>query len=186
MRRVSSNFRQLTARLSRAIAAVAVVSVFALPLRADSVRLVNGDMLKGHVESLNEQQLVIRSENFGEMKIPRHRVQTIMFGDKPLPTAASKQPAAAGVGQQPMPAIQNPQSQQQLNRMMQQALGGDGGTRDLRQSIESTRKGLQDLKKDIGNESSAQAIDSYIKMFELFGNIIPPTQAQPQQPSEQE
>lgn len=155
---------------------------------ADSVRLTNGDTIVGTVVSLNEQQLVVESENFGQMKIPREKVAIIGLGDTPL-----AQPPAAGIPAAPaaggeIPSLQNPQIRQQVDSLLQQALGGGlGGAGDMRQQMESTRRGLQDLQKDLGPGSSADALDGYIKLFEIFGGsgaAVPPPQ--PEEPPSEE
>lgn len=150
---------------------------------ADSIRLTNGDTIVGAVVSLDDEQLVVESENFGEMKIPRDKVAIIGLGDAPLAQApasavpsAPSAPAASGE----IPSLQNPQVRQQIDHLLQQALGGGiGGSGDMRQQMESTRRGLQDLQKDLGPGSSADALDGYIKLFEMFGGGGAGVQRQP-------
>lgn len=151
---------------------------------ADSIRLVNGDTIVGKVVSLDENQLVLDSENFGQMKIPRQKVAIIGLGDTPLTqglaSGASAPPAAPGAPAAPgeLPSMQNPQVRQQLDFLLQQALGGGDG--DMRQQMQATRKGLQELQKDLGPGASADALDGYIKMFELFGGGAAPNPSQPE------
>jgi hypothetical protein len=60
----------------------------------------------------------------------------------------------------------------QVNQLLQQALGGrDVG--DLQQSINKTKNDLKKLQQDMKSTPEAGALDSYIQMFELFGNLVP-------------
>ncbi|KAA5542258.1 hypothetical protein FYK55_15770 [Roseiconus nitratireducens] len=141
---------------------------------ADSIRLTNGDTIRGEVTSLNEKELVIESDNFGQMKIPREKVDLIALGDTPLEERLQRAPAStAPVGpttSDAMPSMQNPQVQQQVNRLLQQALGGGfGGIGTMQQDLQKTQRGLKDLQRDLGPGPSADALDGYIKMFEMFG-----------------
>ena len=141
---------------------------------ADSVRLTNGDIIRGEVVSLGEQELTIRSENFGEMRVPRNKVELIALGDKSieemLRPAPGQQPVPQQSGVGAMPSMQNPQVQQQLNRLMQEALGGGlGGLGTMQQDLQETQRGLRELQRDLGPGSTADALDGYIKLFQLFG-----------------
>jgi hypothetical protein len=145
---------------------------------ADTVQLVNGDALHGKVVSLNETQLVFRSESFGELKIERAKVDLIALGNKPLPSArqvAEPAPASSGNGSlfgQVAPILQSPTAQQTLGPMVEQLLGA-GGVGDLQKNVDTARKGLQDLKKDFGNGPESQALDAYINVLNLFGALSP-------------
>lgn len=137
---------------------------------ADSIRLTNGDTIVGEVVSLDADQLILESENFGEMKIPRQKVEIIGLGDTPLAQALATETQAAPAAGSQIPSMQNPQIRQQIDRLLQQSLGGDaGGIGDMRQQMESTRQGLKELQEDLGPGSSADALDGYIKLFEMFG-----------------
>jgi hypothetical protein len=134
--------------------------------RADGVRLTNGDIIRGKVQSLDGRQLVIASENFGEMTIPRDKVAMIGLGDTPLTTAASppRDPAAA--------TPPDPQVEQQIGRLLEQALSGDlGGLQGMRGNVDQTRRGLKELQSELGPGPGADALDGYIRMFEMFGGM---------------
>jgi hypothetical protein len=68
-----------------------------LPVMADTIELTNGDVLNGQVVSLDGQQLVLKSETLGELKLAREKVSAIHLGDKPVLTrnAAVQQVPAA-------------------------------------------------------------------------------------------
>lgn len=165
------------------IAAILMAGLIGAPnLWADSVRLTNGDTLVGKVMSLDAKQLVLNSENFGEMKIPRDKVEIIGLGEVSLapPPAAAGTPSAPGASGE-LPSLQNPQVQQQVDQLLQQALGGEMG--NMRQQMQSTREGLKELQEDLGPGSSADALDGYIKLFEMFGGPAP---AEPSSPPQQQ
>jgi hypothetical protein len=163
-------------RLKNWVATATVITLLC-PLSAalaDSVRLTNGDIIRGDVVSLGEQELTIRSDNFGEMKVPREKVEIVVLGDKSIeemfPAPQAQQPVAPAGGAGGLPSLQHPQVQQQLNRLMQEALGGGfGGVGTMQQDLEKTQRGLKELQRDLGPGSSADALDGYIKLFQLFG-----------------
>jgi hypothetical protein len=144
--------------------------------RGDSVQLVNGDVLRGKVVSLNETQLVFRSESFGEIKIERAKVDLIALGAKGLPNArqAAAPPAAnAGVGSLlggVAPLLGSPTAQKSLSPMIEQLLGA-GGVGDLQKNVDTARRGLQDLKKDFGNGPDSQVFDAYINLLNQFAPL---------------
>lgn len=89
-------------RLSRMMGSMACAFGMALvlPVMADTIELTNGDVLNGQVISLDGQQLVLKSELLGELKLAREKVSAIHLGDKPIlarnaavPQAPSAKPA---------------------------------------------------------------------------------------------
>jgi hypothetical protein len=147
--------------------------------KADTVQLLNGDSIRGKVVSLDEKQLVFRSQSFGELKIGRDKIDLIVLGDKPLPSAhAAANPATAsatGAGSllnQVAPLLSTPAAQQQLGPMVDQLLGA-GGLGDLQKNVETARRGLTDLKKDFGNGPESQALDAYINLFNILSPPAP-------------
>ncbi|WP_164103393.1 hypothetical protein [Candidatus Laterigemmans baculatus] len=154
----------------------------------DSVRLTNGDTIVGKVISLNGKELVIDSENFGEVKIPREKVGVIGLGDKPLSEALGAADRVPPPVSSELPSLQSPMVREQIDRLLQQSLGGGFG--NARQQMEQSRQGLKELQKDLGPGSSADALDGYIKMLEMFGAGAAPAPAnqrpQTQTPENQE
>ena len=137
--------------------------------RADWVELSNNDVVRGQVVSVDGVKVKLKSANFGEMTIPRDKVKVIGFGERPLPTV----PQAVGQGSQqlgsPLPSVLG---NAQVNQLLQKALGGrDVG--DLQQTINQTKNELKKLQQDMKSTPEAGALDSYIQMFELFGNLVP-------------
>jgi hypothetical protein len=167
-----------------------------LPAKADTIQLVNGDSIRGKVVSLDEKQLVFRSQSFGELKLGRDKVELIVLGDKPLPTshqtaqsAISSAPTATGAGagsllSQVAPLLSSPAAQQQLGPMVEQLLGA-GGLGDIQKNAENARRGLNDLKKDFGAGPESQALDAYINLLNILsppGQNTAPKPATPPQP----
>jgi hypothetical protein len=177
---------------------VGTLLAFAPAVKADTVQLANGDVLRGKVVSLNDKQLVFHSDSFGDIKIERAKIDLIALGNKPLPTAkaAAAAPAApkSGIGSllggaSPLLGTGGGQS---LGPGVEQLLGA-GGVGDLQKNVDNARRGLQDLKKDLGSGPEGQAIDAYINLLNQFGaigalagqspNPTPPTPVQrPKQP----
>ncbi len=77
---------------------------------ADTIELTNGDVLNGQVISLDGQQLVLKSELLGELKLARDKVSAIHLGDKPILTRN-----AAAAAQAPAKPALDPEVQKVLN-----------------------------------------------------------------------
>ena len=172
----------MTPRMTLGCLAVAFSFNAGVFAKADTIQLLNGDSIRGKVVSLDQKQLVFRSQSFGELKIGREKIDLIVLGDKPLPSApaaaaVSKSAPASGAGagsllNQVAPSLSTPAAQQQLGPMVEQLLGA-GGLGDLQKNVETARRGLTDLKKDFGNGPESQALDAYINLF----NILSPPAA---------
>jgi hypothetical protein len=167
----------IRAAILAGIAATLLASASAV--NADTVQLANGDVLKGKVVSLSDKQLIFYSDSFGEIKIERAKVDLIALGNKPLPNtkaaAASPAPTAAssgGIGSllggaSPLLGTGGAQS---LGPGVDQLLGA-GGVGDLQKNVDHAKRGLQDLKKDLGSGPEGEAIDAYINLLNQFGAI---------------
>jgi hypothetical protein len=157
-------------------------------VKADTIQLINGDRLQGKVASLDDKQLVFRSTSFGEMKIDRTKIDLIAVGDKGLPEARQStgtHPTAAGPGTgqslgQIAPLLQSPAVQRQVGPMIDQLLGA-GGIGEMQKNVDNARRGLQDLKKDLGEGPESKALDAYLNIFNLFNQLSPPSAAPGQQ-----
>jgi hypothetical protein len=51
----------------------------------DKVYLLNSDQLNGKVVSLNDKELILKSDTLGEIKIPREKIMTIHLGEVKIP-----------------------------------------------------------------------------------------------------
>ncbi len=147
------------------------------PARGDTIQLANGDVLRGKVVSLNEKELVFHSESFGTIKIERTKIDLIALGSKGLPSvhqAANPAPAASAGGGSLLgslaPLLGTPTAQKNLGPMVDQLLGA-GGVGDLQKNVDKARRGLQDLKKDLGSGPESQALDAYINLLNQFAPL---------------
>lgn len=59
---------------------------------------------------------------------------------------------------------------QNLGPGIDQLLGA-GGVGDLQKNVDNAKRGLQDLKKDLGSGPEGEAIDAYINLLNQFGAI---------------
>jgi hypothetical protein len=166
----------MTIRIAILLLAAASLIGDGVAAMGDTVQLVNGDVLRGKVVSLNDVQLVFRSESFGDIKIERSKIDLIALGTKGLPTArlAPAAPTAnAGVGSllgRVSPLLGTSTASKNLDPAVEQLLGA-GGVGDLQKNVDNARRGLQDLKKDLGPGPEGQAIDAYINLLNQFGSL---------------
>jgi hypothetical protein len=59
-------------------------------LRADQVRMQNGDQLFGRVVSLSGDTLTLQSEILGTLKLPRAKIAAVSFGTNAMPNLATQ------------------------------------------------------------------------------------------------
>ncbi|MAT15955.1 MAG: hypothetical protein CMJ46_11880 [Planctomyces sp.] len=163
--------------LKTTFAALAASSLLTTGLvRADWIELTNNDVVSGEVISLNDKEVKIKSENFGEMTVPREKVGLIGLGDRPEPSEA---PA---ITTETPSALSPNMNNAQMNRLLQEVLKGRD-VQDMQKNIDESRKGLRDLQKDLDGPS-AGAIDSYLQMLDFIGSISPDLQPQQNQGEE--
>ncbi|QDU80781.1 hypothetical protein Pla110_25160 [Polystyrenella longa] len=161
--------------LKMSLSLLVVTSLSAGLARADWVELTNLDVISGSVVDLNKTEVLIHSDNFGEMKIPREKVSLIGLGDRPQPSAVPS------VSQALPESVQPNGGNAEVDRLYNEVLRG-GDIQNMRKNIEQSREGLKDLQKDL-DEPSAQALDSYIKMLDFFGTIAPDAQPESSKPT---
>ena len=138
---------------SWALFSVAIVlSLAVAPVLADSIVLVNGDTLKGEVVLLDKESLKLSSESFGELTVPRAKVEAIYLGDAKPPVATAQPQLGAGSAaqlQQLNPLLQDPRVQSQINDLIGQVLGDQGGLGAAQQNAAEAREGLKELRSDM-------------------------------------
>jgi hypothetical protein len=164
-------------RLAKTLLAVVSLLAAVGPARGDTIQLANGDVLRGKVVSLSEKELVFHSDSFGTIKIERTKVDLIALGSKGLPSvhqATNPGPAASAGGGSLLgsvaPLLGTPTAQKNLGPMVDQLLGA-GGVGDLQKNVDNARRGLQDLKKDLGSGPESQALDAYINLLNQFAPL---------------
>lgn len=149
---------------------------------ADAIRLTNGDTLNGTVVSLNENSLVLKSANFGELTIPREKVALIGLGDNGLNVLNAAEAAPAPVPEDSpaewlVPSLQSPQIQGQLKQLFGEALGGKSIS-EMQDDIRAARRQLKSLQDDLGEGPEAKALDSYLRLFDQFAPPEPSSEPQ--------
>jgi hypothetical protein len=185
-------------RLSVAIFFTAF-AISALPVAADSVQLANGDLLNGHVLSLDDKQLRLESETLGQVTIPRAKVVTITLGDgkaaapdttpkagKPpaglTPEGVLKQLQSGGVNakdladiQKMFPQLADPNASKYFTDTVQGLLGGTKSVDDIRKEAIRARDMAKKTLKGLGPDADA-AIAPYLAILEKFiGETKPAT-----------
>lgn len=193
----------------RRFLAVLIVSLSfaAAPLWADSIELVNGDILNGKLSSVTADHVVLASDLLGEVKLPRAKVAAIHFGDrKPQPKAApAAAPAVArpaeptvedvlrqlkegGAGgditkmlEKEFPLLQNPEVKAYFDKTVGGLMSGKLSVNDIRQQALDVRKQVDDLEKDLGPEGMA-ALKPYLSVLDKFIRDTAPKGGEPQKP----
>ena len=157
------------------------IGVTAPAASADEIKLANGDTLRGTVVSLSESTLTLRSENFGELTVPRESVELIGLGDAGLPepivvaapNSVDGQFGSGGDGIDTLGGadvgqlLSNPQVQQQFGGLLGEALGGQS-LGQAQQNLRQTQQGYRDLADDLGG-LEGDAINSYLQIFDVLG-----------------
>jgi hypothetical protein len=164
---------------------VVVLLGAALPVAADSVQLLNGDVLSGRVLTLDDKQLRLQSDTLGQINIPRDKIASISLGETkaaPAPKAGAaatpeavfKQLQTSGVSPKEMaelqkmfPLLANPEAAGYFNDMVKGILGGTGTLGDLRKEAMRARDELKKATKGLGPQVEA-GMAPYLKILESF------------------
>ena len=160
----------------------------------DEVWMRNGDRVAGRVLTLNTNCLILQSSVLGKVTLPRVEVGSITLAalatNKPaaLPTTVNPGSAAAGqpgyrVGEVPPLDLNNaaigdikqrylsqagPEATKQFNDMLAGLLSGKLSVDDIRAQAQSVAAQVRALKRDMGNEPGAEAIDGYLEILDQF------------------
>lgn len=99
-------------------------------LRADTIELVNGDMLNGKVVSLDTKQLQLVSDIHGKLSIAREKVAAIALGERKLnaakPIVTGAAPTALNAADNPAAAIKPAAAGSVADILKQLQTGGVG------------------------------------------------------------
>jgi hypothetical protein len=163
----------------------------ALPALADSVQMVNGDVLKGRVVSLDDKQLRLESETLGQVTIPRGKIHAITLGEHKAtaatsvpaarpsvsevsPEVALKQLKAGGLNprdvkelQQMLPLLATPEASKYFNDTVKGLMSGTRSIGDLRKEAMRARDELKKATKGLGPDVDA-AIAPYMQVLDSF------------------
>ena len=147
------------------------------PARGDTIQLANGDVLRGKVVSLNEKELVFHSESFGTIKIERTKVDLIAARLQRSAECAPGGQSRAG-GECRRRFLTGKLGPPLGNADRSEEPGSDGRSvarcrrrRRLAEKRRQARRGLQDLKKDLGSGPESQALDAYINLLNQFAPL---------------
>lgn len=140
---------------------------------ADSIELINGDVLHGQVLSLDATELKLKSESLGELKLPRAKIAAIQLGDKkPAPAPAVKSdeaPAKPAATAKPAPGTPEDAIRQLQQggldsgtmKLIEQALPVFGASPEAKQYFSDRVEGLISGDIDIGaiRKDAQQVVD---------------------------
>jgi len=194
----------------------AFVSIFALAIaavaNAETVELLNGDIVHGKVLSLDAQVLKLQSESFGELSIKRETVATIHLHDRGLQSKQTKVPAKqpkpfnkvptaeevlqqlrteGGIGAEEMKAVQQklpllamPEVKSFVGERLSGLLSGRLNIGDIRKEAIDAVDQIKDLQKDLGPQASA--LNGYLSILENFIQQTEPESSNSQSSNSQE
>ena len=155
-----------------------------IPLaHADVVECDNGDRYHGKVLSMDDKKVVLKNEITGTLNIPRARIVSLAFRDQvSTPTAAKTAPVTAPVSPAKqlesataVQQVQNdylssatPEANRMYNEMVQSLMSGQMNMADLRNKAQTTLQELKSLQKELGDDETAQLLNSYGAILESF------------------
>ncbi|HEX7860073.1 MAG TPA: hypothetical protein VF773_07105 [Verrucomicrobiae bacterium] len=163
-------------------------------LCADVIECDNGDRYNGKVLSMDEKSVILQNAITGKLTIPRARIVSIGFGDKPIaqatrpatnaipvipqrPGAVQFDPNTVQKIQQEYLATATPEAQQMFNQMIQGFASGQMNVADLQSKARSTLQELRQAQKELGDDEMAGLLDSYGAILENFLRAAPATTA---------
>src|SRR5688572_3140685 len=163
-------------------------------LCADVIECDNGDRYNGKVLAMDEKSVTLQNAITGKLTIPRARIVSIGFGDKPV---AQAQPLPATKATNATPAIPQtpgslqfdakalekvqqeyltgatPEAQQMFNQMVQGLANGQLNVADLQSKARTTLQELRQMQQELGDEEIAGLLDSYGAILEGFVRSAP-------------
>jgi hypothetical protein len=161
---------------------------------ADLVEMVNGDQYSGSVLSVDQTNVLVRSEIQGAITLPRAKVARITFTSSVAAPSTNAAPAASASPQdqvlsplelnqklQPKGADTNfvarvqkelleqagPEATRKYNELARGLLGGSLSIGDLRKQAQQTIQDAEALKQDLGPEAS-EILDGYLQILRAF------------------
>jgi hypothetical protein len=153
-------------------------------LRADVIECDNGDRYHGKVLSMDDKKVTLQNEVTGTLQIPRARIVTLSFREKTAAPALAKivatntpalRPGAIQLDQGAVQKVQNellagatPEANQMFNEMVQGLMSGQMDMADIRNKAQTTLQELRSLQKELGNDETAELLNSYGAILESF------------------
>lgn len=174
----------------RAVFILAGLIFFISLTRADVVECDNGDRYHGKVLSMDEKQVTLQNEIAGTLKIPRQKIVSLSFREKPVvpasiprvggtntavrPGAVKFDAAAVQKVQNEMLAGATPEAQQMYQEMVQGLANGKLNMADIQRQAQSALKELRSMQGEFGNDETAELLNSYAAILESFVRQAPP------------
>lgn len=171
---------------------------------AAQIEMHNGDRYVGQVLSLNEENLVLRNEVLGTVKLPRGKVARITMGSatatepavEPARTNAASRGATTtttNAAAFSLPQLKtnassiqqvreqflsdaSPEAKAKFNELAGGLLAGKLSVADIRAEAKSAAEQLRALKADLG-EDAGIAVDGYLAILDRFLNEGKPPSA---------
>ena len=152
-------------------------------VQADVIECDNGDRYHGKVLSMDDKKVVLKNDITGTLNIPRARIVSLSFRDQATtPTAARTSPVIAPVSPakqlESASAIQQvlndylstatPEANRMYNEMVQSLMSGQMNMADLRNKAQTALQELKSLQKELGDDETAQLLNSYGAILESF------------------
>ena len=187
-----------TAAVTRTLLQLLALSYLALTnLRADQVRMQNGDQYFGQVTTLTTNTLILQSDVLGTVLLPRTKIVSITFGTKapshagqpasptPLQFAAPstttnlssemtaslrKLAAHTNLIQQVQShflADAGPEANAKFNELMNGLSSGKLSMTDLRAEARKSIDQLRELQRGLGEDASSP-LDTYLSILDHF------------------
>jgi hypothetical protein len=154
-------------------------------VQADVIECDNGDRYHGKVISMDDKKVVLKNDITGTLNIPRARIVSLAFREHATTPAAAKAvgapvtaPASPAKQLESTSAIQqvqndylsgaSPEANRMYNEMVQSLMSGQMNMADLRSKAQTTLQELKSLQKELGDDETAQLLNSYGAILESF------------------
>ena len=156
--------------------------LLAPPAYAETIHLINGDLIQAKVISLDEKQLSIQSSILGALNIPRDKVARIDFIPQPQsssippPKATKTLPGALNQGnpsdliqqvQQQMLTTAGPEANEMYQDLVQGVTSGSINIPQLKTMAEDTVQQIEELQAELGDDVGF-ALDGYLSILKGF------------------
>ena len=133
---------------------------------------------------MDDKKVTLQNEVTGTLQIPRARIVTLSFREKtamPVPVrgvatnGTAIRPGAIQLDQNAIQKVQNellagatPEANQMFNEMIQGLRSGQLDMADIRNKAQSTLQELRSLQKELGDDETADLLNSYGAILEGF------------------
>lgn len=155
---------------------------------SETVQLITGDVVHGHVVSLDEEALVLESKALGKLTVQRSDVASIHLGETSDGDATGQDREESkttspgeltlprldlnenGSPSNPLsqlaPLLLNPEVQQHFQNNLEGLLSGEIDVENLRGQAENARNLMKEYKKELG--PNADVVEGYLNILDSF------------------